>query len=69
MTPLRALTIVNFSYLARTKYEFMSDVAKKIVAFYTFSVRPTTLEFENLRIGVKRFDEEEKTLRRRVFQL
>ena len=57
MYTLRVLTIV--SYLARTKYEFLPDVANKTVTCYTFSVRPTILESENLEITKKKFDEEQ----------
>ena len=56
---VRALTVVNFSYLPHTKYKFLPDEAKKTMAYYTFAVRPTNPESDNLKIAMKKFDEEE----------
>ena len=46
---LRALTIVNFPYLPRAKLlKLLPAEANKTMSCYTFSVRPTILESENL---------------------
>ena len=42
-----------------TKYKFLSDVASKTMTCYTFSVRPTFLDSENLKIAIKKLNEEE----------
>ena len=42
-----------------TKHKFLSDVASKTMTCYTFSVRPTFLDSENLKIAMKKLNEEE----------
>ena len=56
---LRALTIMNFSYLQPTKCKFLSDEGNKPMACYIFSVRPNIPESENLKIAMKEISEEE----------
>ena len=50
---------MNFSFLPSTNFEFLHDVANKTMACYTFPFRPTILESENLKIAMKKIDEEE----------
>ena len=50
---------MNFSYLPCTKYEYLSDLASKTMTCYTFSVTPTFLDSENLKIAMKKINEEE----------
>ena len=57
--PLRALTIVDFSFLPFTKCVFVTDPRNKIMTCYTLSVWPTISESENVKVAMKKFDEEE----------
>ena len=51
---------MNFSYLPCIKCDFLTDLRNKTITCYTFSVRPTILEFKNVKSVMKRFDKEEE---------
>ena len=42
-----------------TKHQFLPDKAIKTMACYTFSFRPTIPDSENLKISMKKINEEE----------
>ena len=48
----------EFSYLQCLKCVFLTDLRSKTMT-YTFSVRPTILESRNVKVVMKKFDEEE----------
>ena len=50
---------MNFSYLPCTKCKFLPEVANKAMACYTYSVRTTIPESENLEIEMKKIHEKE----------
>ena len=56
---LRALTIVNFSYLPCIKCDFLTDLRNKMITCYTYSVRPTIPESKIVKVPMKKFDEGE----------
>ena len=41
------------------KYVFLTDLRSKTMACYTFSVRPNLPESRNVKVAMKKFDEEE----------
>ena len=55
---LRALSIVDLIF-AITNCIFLTDLRSKTMRCYTFSVRPTIPESKNVKIPMKKFDEEE----------
>ena len=59
MQNLRALTLVIFSNLSCTKYEFLHDGANKTMICYIFSVRQIIPESKNLRTAMKNINEKE----------
>ena len=64
MCCLRALTIVIFSNLPCTKYEFLHDGANKTMTCYTFSVRKIIPESKNLKTAMKNINEKENKNRK-----
>ena len=56
---LRALTIVVFTNLPCTKYEFLPDKPNKTMACYTFSVRSIIPESKYLKTAMKNINEKE----------
>ena len=50
---------MNISYLSCIKCVFLTDPRSKTMTCYTFSVRPTFLDSENLKIAMKKLNEEE----------
>ena len=50
---------MSFSYLPCTKCKFLSQLANRAIACYTYSVKATIPESENLKIKMKKIHEEE----------
>ena len=60
----------EFLIFVMIKCVFLTDLRSKAMTCYTFSVRPTIPESRNIKVAMKKFDEEEnEDLRRRVSQL
>ena len=51
---LRALTLMNFSFLSCTKYKFLPEVANKTMPCYTYYVREIIPESVNLKVKMKK---------------